>query len=54
MTKEKKEKILNFLDQIIEKARHDSIEESKKVNTYCENFYFFHLKELRSLIKEDD
>tara|TARA_R100000353_G_scaffold146595_1_gene105297 strand:+ start:312 stop:476 length:165 start_codon:yes stop_codon:yes gene_type:complete len=54
MTEEKKEKILNFLDQIIEKARHESIEESKKANIYCENFYFFHLKELRNLIKEDD
>ena len=42
MTKEKKQKVLNFLDQIIAKARHDSIEESKKVNTYCETFYFFH------------
>tara|TARA_B100000902_G_C27270719_1_gene896137 strand:- start:1553 stop:1717 length:165 start_codon:yes stop_codon:yes gene_type:complete len=54
MTKEKKEKILNFLDQIINKARHDSIEESKKANIYCENFYFFHLKELRNLIEDDD
>jgi len=49
-----KQKVLNFLDQIIAKARHDSIEESKKVNTYCETFYFFHLKELKNLIEEDD
>ena len=54
MTKEKKEKILNFLDQIINKARHESKEESKKANIYCENFYFFHLKELRNLIEDDD
>ena len=49
----KMKKTLGLLEQIIEKAEYDSKVEGHQYGMKFENFYLFHLKILKDLIKEE-
>ena len=47
------ERILNFIDELLEKAEHDDYLEYQRTHMKSESFYTYNLKVLKIIVREE-